>query len=477
MGKSYTEKIDRTSYTQVLAWCIFIVFYMYCLLAFIKLFPHPSPIAVSWLSLIISIVCLYIFKKNKRIATFGLTSVLLLYTILTQFGLGTIYYLLGPQFLVNYTSYTLRFLFSDQYVPAVLLGMIAVMTYTLSMSLGSLKGEPVSERLNRNSKSNSIAQTKLAVYTGYIFLVIVFLYFAFLLVSGTISFSMNYSSFRDGVIRNNGMFSYMLVLYATGISYIISTGNRKQIKIGLFIYCFTAIILLITGNKGEVLYAILACIGVSQYRGLKIKPRLLIFLSTLLFIIIPFITSVRQKGVLNSLGQIGFSFTDSFIEMGFQLRVSVYVLEQFSLSTREFIYGFSYYNPIINIIDRFIPFIPFKLETPSSFDFKTSPAFSGQGFSQVAESYANFGLFGTIFFFLIIGYVVSKIESKSLRPLQLAYFTSIIVILINVTRNSFAFVPGQILLMTLLFFFLNSLIKKKYQSIKTNDNPKCLSKL
>lgn len=476
MDKSYTKKIDHTPYRQILAWYIFIVLYVYCLLAITNLFPAPSPIVVSWLSVAISIVCLYIFKRNKRVATFGLTSVLLLYTILTQFGLGTIYYLLGPQFLANYTDYTLRFLFSDQYVPAVLLGIIAVMSYTLSMCLGSLKATPVSERLKNNSKGHSAAQTKLAVYTGYTFLTIVFLYFAFLLLSGKISLNMNYSSFRDGIIRNNGMFSYMLVLYATGISYVISTGNRKQIKIGLFIYSFSAIILLLTGNKGEVLYAILACVGVAQYRGLKIKPSLLIFLSTLLFIIIPFITSVRQKGVLNSLGEIGFSFTDSFVEMGFQLRVSVYVLEQFSQGIREFIYGFSYYNPIINIIDRFIPFIPLKLNAPISFDFKTSSAFAGQGFSQVAESYANFGLFGTIFCFLIIGFVVSKIESKSLSPLQLAYFTSIVVILINVTRNSFAFVPGQILLMTVLFFFLTSLIKKRYVVIKTNDNPNSVSK-
>lgn len=454
------QKAKKKLIIASMLWIAMISIFLYCLFVFMGLFPIPSASEISWISIGICILCLYILKQNRKIATFGLTSVLLIYTILTQFGLGTIYYILGPGYVNNnYSDYTLRFLFSSQYVQAVIIGLIAIMAYTIAASLGTIGEESITKRLSNTKKDDSNLEAKYAVWTGYFLLIIVLFYLLFQIAIGKISFSMDYSSYREKIVNASNIYHYILIIYSVGIAYIISTGDKREMKLGIVLYACSAIIFFLTGNKGEVLYATLACIGASQYRGFKIKPSLILFIFFLLFIFIPFITEARQSGVLGGLNKLGFSFTDSFAEIGMQLRLNVYILEQFVSGSRDFINGFSYFNPLVNIIDNLIPFVNLRLTPPAGFNF--NEIFPGYGFNQVAESYANFGVIGILIFFFVMGFTISKIESKKMSPLNLAYFTSIVSVLINVTRNSFAFVPGQILLLTILYVGLKLLTKKR----------------
>lgn len=440
-------------------WIAMMAMFFYSLLVFIEVLPVPSTFSVSWISIGICIMCLCVLKQNQKIATFGLTSVLLIYTIFTQFGLGTIYYILGPEYLSNYGDYTLRFLFSNQYVQAVILGLIAIMTYTIASSLGTIGEESIAKRLRNIQKGNISLEEKYAVWIGYVLLIIVLFYLLFQIATGKISFSMGYSSFRENIVDASSIYHYILIIYSIGIAYIIAAGNDREIKLGIFLYSCSAIIFFLTGNKGEVLYATLACIGASQYRGFKIKPSLILFIVFILFIFIPFVTEARENGVLGSLHKVGFSLTDAFTEIGMQLRLNVYILEQVAFGSREFIDGFSYFNPLVNIIDRLIPFVDLRLTPPADFNF--NEIFPGYGFNQVAESYANFGLIGVLMFFFIMGFTISKIESRKMSLLTLAYFTSVVSIFINVTRNSFAFVPGQILILTILYVGVKLFTKRK----------------
>ncbi|MED0992694.1 O-antigen polysaccharide polymerase Wzy [Bacillus nitratireducens] len=457
-----TQKAKQKLILASMLWIAMISVFLYCLFVFIGFFPIPSTLEISWISVGICIVCLYILKQNKKIATFGLTSVLLIYTIFTQFGLGTIYYILGPEHVINYSDYTLRFLFSNQYVQAVILGLIAIMTYTIASSLGTIGEGSIAKRLSNSKKDDSNLEAKYAVWIGYLLLIIVLFYLLFQIAIGKISFSMGYSSFREKIVDASNIYHYILIIYSVGIAYIISAGNKREMKLGIILYSCSAIIFFLTGNKGEVLYATLACIGASQYRGFKIKPSLILFISFILFIFIPLVTGARENGVLGSIDKIGFSLTDAFVEIGMQLRLNVYILEQFVSGSREFIDGFSYFNPLVNIIDRFVPFFNLRLTPPAGFNF--NEIFPGYGFNQVAESYVNFGLIGVLTFFFIMGFTISKIESRKMSLLTLAYFTSIVSTLINVTRNSFAFVPGQILMLTILYVGLRLFTKRKVKA-------------
>ena len=126
-----------------------------------------------------------------------------------------------------------------------------------------------------------------------------------------------------------------------------------------------------------------------------------------------------------------------------QIRMSVYILEDLASKSVSYLYGASYYVPLINMF----PFI--NLETATSAIKET---YQGYGFSQVIESYLNFGAFGIILFFGIVGYLLGSAESKVKTKSGLAYLASVTCILINATRNHFAFVPGQIFIVTLVYF-------------------------
>lgn len=403
-----------------------------------------SPKIATIYALIASLVSIFCFWANDKISLVGLTGVILLYTILTQFGLVIIYYFLGSSFLENYSTYTLRFLESDQLAKAILLGVIAIIIYTLSANI-SLKYESFTY-VERN-------EDKTLVGVGYLFLIIVFLFYCFYIAIGAFKIGGSYSEFRDNVISTSNIYAYILMLYSMGIIFVVAAGNKKQIKYGLLLYCMSAFILLMTGNKGEVFYSVLACIGVAKYRKFKINKKIFLLIFLIVFVLIPFVTANREAGIANSINNISVNFTDAFTEMGMQIRVSVYVLEEFARGTRELMYGYSYYSPVINIISKIVPFLGLKVTVPSDYNFLTE--YAGMGFSQVAESYCNFGIWGILIFYFIIGKMMSQKEKSYMDKYQLAFWGCLTSILINATRNRFAFVLGQ----TLMIYIVIRLIK------------------
>lgn len=409
---------------------------------------------ITFFALIVVTLSIIVAWNNRNIKKFGYSMVVLLFTICTQFGLITVYFFVGENYVSRYSDNVLRFLYSDQYVAAVLLAIVAISSYVIATKMGSNKQSlyDYSKKLIDDAKE----ERNIVVFIGYALIITVIVYFLYFLLTGNLNLKVSYSEFRTSPITQNALYPYIIVIYATGIGYVVAGGTRKQIYIGMLLYLIPATIFFLTGNKGEVLYAVLACIGALSYRGFKFRAKTVLIIGVILFVIIPFITNNRNEGVLNNLENISVDLTSPFVEMGMQFRVSVYILEEIESSERELLYGFSYYNPIVNIIDKIIPF-SIKLSAPDDFNFKDE--YERKGFSQIAESYANFGLLGVILYHMVLGYLLSRTESNQLRVIGRAYFTSIVVVIINATRNKFAFVPGQIVLLTMLYFAILLIIK------------------
>lgn len=405
-----------------------------------------SPKGATIVAVIASAVAVACFWTNCKLSMIGMTSVIMLYTILTQFGLVVIYYILGGTYLQNYTSYTLRFLESEQLSEAILLGTLAIITYAIAANV-ELTQKRIAMPFSRNTVRN-LSDNKGIVNIGYMFLIIVFLFYCFYLAIGAFTVGGSYSEFRDNVISTSNIYAYILMLYSMGIVFVIAAGDKKQIKIGIILYCLSAFILLMTGNKGEVFYSVLACIGVAKYRGFKVDKKIILLMCAIVFVIIPFVTANRETGISNSINNVSLNFTDAFTEMGMQIRVSVYVLDEMVRGTRKLMLGYSYYAPVINIISKIVPFIGLRLVTPSDYNFLTK--YAGMGFSQVAEAYCNFGIVGIIIFFFVIGKMMAKKEKSELNRYQLAFWGCITSILINATRNRFAFVLGQALIIYII---------------------------
>ena len=100
-----------------------------------------------------------------------------------------------------------------------------------------------------------------------------------------------------------------------------------------------------------------------------------------------------------------------------------------------------------------------RMDKPASFDFGES--FLGMGFNQIAEGYANFGIFGAIIYFFTIGFFLGKNESMRLSLVRLGFIGCICSELINVSRNKFAFFWGHVLIIYILYFAILFLVNKK----------------
>jgi len=216
----------------------------------------------------------------------------------------------------------------------------------------------------------------------------------------------------------------------------------------IFLYFVISVILLVTGNKGEVLYTLLAAFGVFCYKKNRLQIKIIVIGLCIVFIMIPTITTLRNTGVINSLGKISVSISDPLVEMGYQIRLSVFMIDGISNGSRSLLYGFSYYNPIVNIINRFIPMIP-RISPPSQYDFFTT--YDTMGFSQVAESYANYGVMGVVLFHIVIGVILAKFDNTNKNDPIMALNMCVLIVFIIMIRNAFNFVLGQILIAYILW--------------------------
>lgn len=429
---------------------------IYIILQFLDIIPMTTNFNITMLSVITIFLLLYVFFRSRD--RYGMSAALLAYLIFTQFGMSTIFYLFGSELLSSFSNTTLKFLTSPMYSKAVIIGLVAVICYVYGIKLGS-KGK---KKLNTELKPRDYTQSNLVYYTGMSFLLITLLYLILFIVSGRIYLGMSYHSYlNSGIV--NGFYSWILFMYSSGMCFTIAVADKVKLRNAIILFGLSAIIFFSTGNRGEVLYATLATMGVLYYKSNKLKFKYIFIAIGLVFIIIPFIRATRNMGTTSIIDLLTVNIFDSFAEMGHQLRLSVLILEDFVFGSREFLWGFSYYDPFINIIDNFIPG-SIQLPRPQYFNFET--AFSGLGFSQVAESFANFGILGVSTYHFLIAFFIRKAEIRNLQGIDLAYWGTILAILINATRNRFAFVIGQLLVLSMIMFIIKIFSNKKIVMVK-----------
>lgn len=394
------------------------------------------------------IICIYsiiivLRHQNKRV-TFS--TVVLLYTIATQFGLVIPYIIFGRGVVQNYSSYTLRFLEGPNIIYAMYIANIAILSYTIANRIVPIVEIKSSSMLLTKSYDGMKAMFKLKIISTAL-LSIVLCFFLFHFFTGGTSIVSTYEVFRASSAYNSSLYSYILILFYVGTLYLASSGKIKDNKISWGMWILIVLIFSLNGNKGEFMYALLSVVGLYGVKGNKINIKMILLIFLILFVLIPFITSFRDVGILTNINNIDINFTDAFAEMGMQIRTSVYVLDDIGSGIQEFLFGKSYYLPFINIM---LFFISGKNVATSQISLRLG----GMGFSQVSESYLNLGILGVIVFFFFVSYFLTILENKENNNYQLAYLGSITCVLINATRNYFAFVPGQILIVTVIYLVI-----------------------
>lgn len=397
-------------------------------------------VAISILGCFFSIFS--IIKDRKNNITYS--SVLLFYIISTQLGLVIPYAIFGDVVIENYSKYTMRFLDNPELIDSIYLSNIAILSFAIGRKGVRLsKNQYIqNHKINWDKKSGRVEfLTKL---TASCLLGGVGLFFIYHILSGGMQLISTYEVYMKSSAYQSSFYSLILVMYYIGTLYLAASGTLKDNKLLWGIWLGIAVIFALNGNKGEFLYALLAVIGANGVKNKKIKKSMLISIIVLLVFVIPFITQFRNVGMENNFSKIGLNFTAAFVEMGTQIRTNVYLLDDLKRGEQCFLWGKSYYQPIINMVLFFLE----GKETATSMIKAKYPT---QGFSQVIESYLNFKILGVFLYFWLVATILTKLEIKCKNKLELAYIGSITCILINATRNHFAFVPGQIVLVSVIY--------------------------
>jgi oligosaccharide repeat unit polymerase len=269
------------------------------------------------------------------------------------------------------------------------------------------------------------------------------LYMLLLAVTRRLPILGSYRDYRQAM-GEISLYPMTLFALATGLALTTATGDGRQRRWAMLIFAVPAILLAVSGNRGEVLFPAAAALAVYSVRGYKFRLKAVAAASVVFFLFIPIASAVRTTGLSEvELEQLSVRWTDPFVTNGWTLRPLTHTVAWIE-GGEEHAWGRTYLLPLQQIASRLTPFVT----SPS---YQTDPHYikdrlPGQGYSVVAEAFYNFGMPGTVLILAVIGALLTALGDRSTSALSLSLAGGISAVLVNNVRNHALFVPGQVLL-------------------------------
>ena len=338
---------------------------------------------------------------------------------------------------------------------AVALSGLAIASLGISAGFWSLRRASSHSQILPSFQSGG---DRTIFYVGTALLVFCTLYIVLMVAFGALPLFASYAEFRDASERVFG-YSFFLIVLAVGLTFVLATGSGKQIRRSITFFILPAVFLLMTGNRGEVLYPAAAAIVVLSARGFRLRALSIFLLVLLFFVVIPAIRQIRQTRLTEiDLGDITIAATDPFIELGFQLRPLTVTVDWIDAG-EPLAHGETYWLPVQRMIGLIMPLIERPPIEGSRLDLTgRTPT---QGYSVVAEAYFNFGYMGAVVVFALIGFYLSWFANQTGSTLGLAFHSAVFATLINNIRNSFIFVPGHLVVIVAIVVIAHLLSKRE----------------
>lgn len=325
---------------------------------------------------------------------------------------------------------------SSYYLDYVSLSLLAISGF----ALGARKrrpgqtGPPTGARTDRRAKQHrsqtSGPQHRLAVMA--ILLIGAFtLYLVALFLLGSIPTS--YSLFKEW--SANRMFVYTRYGFWFGSVILASVGNARQVRLGLILGSMSAVVLLITGNRNDVLYPLLIslCVYYMRLRRVPWKSVGAIFLA--IMILGPIIAATREKGV--SVAGVGTTLADSFAaslaELGAQAR-PVIAMFGWLAEGESYKFGGTYIQPALSMLIDFVSDSgPETVVSP----YSLAARLPGLGFSMPGELYFNFGSVGVMVGYVMTGRLLLTLEDRAQVSGSYITYGFVCFSMLHLQRNSF----------------------------------------
>lgn len=386
--------------------------------------------SISIITVFLSYIYVFTINKYKKI---GFHMIIMTYTFLSQFGF-VIAYNFDPDSSIIRSMYSMRFMFMEQYTRAIEISLFACIVFVISAKF-DVKKFTFKKIKGDYSKQKMLKFEKASFLLGMIIQAagIILLYIVYKKTNG-----LGYAN-RVNITNSIWWYGHLIIILSYAFCMMISNCSFKYWKYGLVLYLIIAIIHFALGNRGEVLYSALTCISIYYLKYKKINTKMLLIVALTLIIVIPFIREYRVSFSIDTYSlDVKKNITETMAELGFQIAPTTYTVELIE-NGETYKFGGTYLYGIIDFIIRKIPLIG-GLPSDSRYNVKYVMPQAGIGYSQVAESYYNFGFLGMGIFFLIFSKFVISLEnnftSDKSSPYIKMFSTLFIVELVNLTRNS-----------------------------------------
>lgn len=390
--------------------------------------------------LLLTLFILTIIKLYERKQGFLLSY--LIYLFLTHFGIFIVFIFANNPFYNSPFNYD-WFYFN-----------LPILYFT--SSIGIVTFIIISLLLKRNTITSHLDGNKYLKILGYILINLFTLAFIYWILSGSINLTLAYSDFHSSLSRIK-YYEIFLLFFALGITFVLANTKLSDMKFPIIIASIPIVLLLLTGNRGEIFYPLLAGLGVLVNRGFKVNWKYIVLILLVFFLLFPLIKETRNLDNI-AFEEINIDYSSSLVEVGYALRPLSYTIlwDEFGEDKGN---GVSYFVALQRQAANILPMEEISYDNkPYSFRDRLPT----MGFSVLAEANYNFGKIGVIFIMSFIA-VILYLLTNSYRPYLLTFGAGLLAILINNIRNSFSFVPGHVIVLIILIiatYIIQSLIKR-----------------
>lgn len=435
------------NYILLMISVLFLMSSMYIIIFNIKLTIAQACI-FSYLFLLF--VCLFLIL-NKTIRIIPISTFILLYMVIQAFGIP-LAMLIDEKTATEYLFREKLFYgnFLGEYIS---LSIAAISSILLSLLLFKKNKNIANNEFENNGSLNEVGNKNFYYVIGVTLIVVFGLYMSFNFLTGAMPIS--YSEYK--LWQENRTQNYLQFGFWFGCLFAISSCRKKQVPFLLLIFIIPSVILIMTGNRNDVLYPLIISLGVYIYRFRRIPVIPLLLVTIFITVISPVISSTRTQGVELSVNEsLKELIASSLNEFGSQLTPISHVFQWID-NGENYAYGSTYiYGSLVGI---FSPFFSSLSLWFSSSRFNISERLPALGFSMSGEILFNFSIWGVVIIYLILGVYWIKKESQNLDTDQLVRYSFVCFSLLVLVRNSFS-TYITVIIMFLILYFLEKLARE-----------------
>lgn len=436
-------RLNRKDIKWLVGHMFFAVFFILVLTNFIEI----TRIHIFYLTYIYSIFFGFTLYYATTIKIFSAGMMIVYYTFIQAAGIPFAN-LFIPEYVSEQLNRSLYFegRYLNMYISLILLSVSCVL-------IGLILFGTKSEIADFEEKKGDSYHKKIFFYLGFVCLCFFAFYMIFSFITGQIIIG-NYSAYKEW--SGTSLRNYSQICFWISSVFICACGSQKQIFFSFLVYCFPALIMLLSGNRNDVFFPLLIGLGIYYLRYKKIPKILLLFIFVIIFLAGPIIIQLRNGGnvhfsdlfmnIRNSIGE-------ALFELGGQLHAVSNMF--FWLESGEgYTFGITFFLGLFaSMFRRIFPSIVTYYENSRYYILGRLP---GLGFSFSAEVFFNFSVVGILIIFIFLGRIMGKSENKINNLNKLIWYGFFMLWLLILVRNSFGYSLVYLKVFIALFLFERS---------------------